>query len=138
MIGIILWSDATERKAVIWCEDQGDLAYFSDPDLIFSRDTFFDVGDVVEFESKTVRNMRLALNPSWAKQNAGTTLADGLRAIPMMQDMWSALRPKSFHSVLSPAHALSAAKKMCENVSANLYATTHSVGDGKVWSKLRM
>ena len=86
MIGIILWSDATDRKAVIWCEDQGDLAYFSDPDLTLSRDTFFDVGDVVEFEAKTVRNMRLALNPRWVKQNAGTTLSDGLRAVTKMQD----------------------------------------------------
>ena len=86
MIGIILWSDATDRKAVIWCEDQGDLAYFSDPDLIYTCDTFFDVVDVVEFEAKTQRNMRLAVNPRWIKQNAGTTLADGLRAVAMMQD----------------------------------------------------
>ncbi len=86
MIGIILWSDAADRKAVIWCEDQGDLAYFSDPDLTYSDDTFLDVGDVVEFEVKTQRNMRLAANPRWIKQNAGSTLADGLRAVPMTHD----------------------------------------------------
>ena len=86
MIGIILWSDTADRKAVIWCEDQGDLAYFSDPDHLNAHDTFFDVGDVVEFEAKTVRNMRLALNPRWIKQNAGTTLADGLTAVQTMQD----------------------------------------------------
>ena len=27
MYGIVLWSDRSERQAVIWCEDQGDLAY---------------------------------------------------------------------------------------------------------------
>ena len=86
MIGIILWSDAADRKAVIWCEDQGDLAYFSDPKPGYAHESFFDVGDVVEFEAKTIRNMRLALNPRWVKQNAGSTLADGLRAVPMMQD----------------------------------------------------
>lgn len=86
MIGIILWSDAADRKAVIWCEDQGDLAYFSDPDPMAVHETFFDVGDVVEFEAKTMRTMRLALNPRWVKQNAGSTLADGLRSVPMMQD----------------------------------------------------
>ena len=27
MLGVVLWSDVSDRKAVIWCEDQGDLAY---------------------------------------------------------------------------------------------------------------
>jgi len=35
-------------------------------------------------------------------------------------------------------HALSTQEKINKNVSADLYATTHSVGDGKVWSKLHM
>lgn len=27
MIGVIIWSDPIERKAIVWCEDQGDLAF---------------------------------------------------------------------------------------------------------------
>ena len=28
MFGVVLWADPVDRKAVIWCEDHGDLAYF--------------------------------------------------------------------------------------------------------------
>ncbi|MEO0379398.1 MAG: hypothetical protein AAF252_03960 [Pseudomonadota bacterium] len=86
MIGIILWSDAAEGKAVIWCEDQGDLAYYSESSPTAMYDSFFDVGDVVEFDFTTQRNTRLASNPRWVKQNASTTLNDGLRAMPMMEE----------------------------------------------------
>lgn len=86
MIGIILWCDTAEQKAVIWCEDQGDLAYLSGCENVVAPDPFFDVGDVVEFDVQTRRNMRLALNPSRvAQRNAGTSLSDGLRALPVMQ-----------------------------------------------------
>ena len=29
MYGVILWSDQTAQRAVIWCEDHGKLAYFN-------------------------------------------------------------------------------------------------------------
>lgn len=32
MIGVVVWTDQTFEKAVIWCEDQSDLAYFVRPD----------------------------------------------------------------------------------------------------------
>lgn len=75
-----------EGKAVIWCEDQGDLAYFSETNQTATFDSFFEVGDVVEFDYTTRRNMRLALNPRWVRQNAGTALNDGLRSVPMMPE----------------------------------------------------
>ena len=28
MIGVIIWSDPVERKAVVWCEDQGGFGFF--------------------------------------------------------------------------------------------------------------
>jgi len=87
MIGIILWSDLSDQKAVIWCEDQGDLAYLPGCENVTAPDPFFDVGDVVEFDIQTQRNMRLALNPSRvAQQTAGTSLTDSLRSVPMTQD----------------------------------------------------
>lgn len=81
MIGVILWSDAADQKAVIWCEDQGDLAYLSDTGATHLPDQFFDVGDVVEFDVHTDRNTRLARNASLVKQNWGTSLSDGLHAM---------------------------------------------------------
>lgn len=29
MIGVVLWSDRSKNRAVIWCEDHGDLAFYS-------------------------------------------------------------------------------------------------------------
>lgn len=51
MYGVILWSDPDVRKAVIWCEDSGNLAYYEAPDnpRIMPQE-FFDTGDYVEFE----------------------------------------------------------------------------------------
>ena len=47
MLGVVLWSDAGDNKAVIWCEDHGDLAYFNggvdDPASLMD----FDAGDLV-------------------------------------------------------------------------------------------
>jgi hypothetical protein len=28
MLGVVLWCDAAARLALIWCEDQGDLAWY--------------------------------------------------------------------------------------------------------------
>ena len=80
MIGIILWSDSTDQKAVIWCEDHGDLAFLSSPDEVHLPDTFFAVGDLVEFEVSTRQNMRLARNPSRIGHSWGATLAQNLQA----------------------------------------------------------
>ena len=81
MIGVILWSDAAESKAVIWCEDHGDLAFVSATDNVDLPDPFFDVGDVVEFDVKTTRNLRLATNPIRIEQSWGTALTDNLRSL---------------------------------------------------------
>lgn len=61
MYGVVLWSDDSERKAVFWCEDHGDLAYFAG-----SHDTTahtLDAGDLVEFEVIWQSKLRTALNP---------------------------------------------------------------------------
>jgi len=51
MFGVILWADSASRKAVIWCEDQGDLAYLDAAPRIDDVCTlFFETGDYVEFD----------------------------------------------------------------------------------------
>ncbi|MFL4471402.1 hypothetical protein ACERZ8_16525 [Tateyamaria armeniaca] len=63
------------------------MAYLSGGKNVAVADVFFEVGDVVEFDVQTSRNMRLALNPRRVEQrNSGTTLTDGLRSVPVMQD----------------------------------------------------
>ncbi|GFE50292.1 hypothetical protein So717_20450 [Roseobacter cerasinus] len=79
MIGVVLWSDASDRKAVIWCEDQGDLAFLNSADDIFQSDAFFDAGDVVQFDMEVQASMRRAHNPRLVLEQAGVGLPDALR-----------------------------------------------------------
>lgn len=60
MIGVVLWRDVDAAKAVIWCEDQGDLAFFS---ASASAGTFdICVGDWVSFELELHVDLRMAVD----------------------------------------------------------------------------
>ncbi|MEO9821655.1 MAG: hypothetical protein ABJ370_10435 [Paracoccaceae bacterium] len=82
MIGVILWRDIDDGKAVIWCEDQGDLAYLDRIEDILDPEITLSVGDVVRFDMTIERNMRLALNVTRLLDNWGSTLGDALRKVP--------------------------------------------------------
>ena len=62
MIGVVLWKNIDDGSAVIWCEDQGDLAFSNNKDTTLDTEAFFDVGDVVEFDVLVLQNMRGARN----------------------------------------------------------------------------
>lgn len=79
MIGVVLWSDASDRKAVIWCEDQGDLAFLNSADDVLQSDAFFDAGDVVQFDVEVQASMRRVHNPRLVVEQAGACLPDALR-----------------------------------------------------------
>jgi hypothetical protein len=64
MIGVVLWKNTDDGSAVIWCEDQGDLAFMNSKDDVLEPPTFFDVGDVVEFDVLMHKNMRGVQNLS--------------------------------------------------------------------------
>ncbi|MBW4708703.1 hypothetical protein KX928_13015 [Roseobacter sp. YSTF-M11] len=78
MIGVVLWSDASDRKAVIWCEDQGDLAFLNSAGDTLQSDAFFDAGDVVQFDMEVHASMRRAHNPRLVLERAGADLPDVL------------------------------------------------------------
>lgn len=63
MIGLVLWSDQADRKAVFWCDDHGDLAYFDaslDPaDEVVN----LSAGDMVRFEMTLKDSIRQAHRP---------------------------------------------------------------------------
>lgn len=75
MIGVVLWADAHDRKAVIWCEDHGDLAYYTAPEATahegqaLDTEECLDAGDLITFDIRQERNCRLARNPR--RVNAG-------------------------------------------------------------------
>ncbi|WP_298975997.1 hypothetical protein [uncultured Roseobacter sp.] len=79
MIGVVLWSDASDRKAVIWCEDQGDLAFLNSETQLFQSDIFFDAGDVVQFDVEIQSSMRTVHNPRLVLERAGAGLPEALR-----------------------------------------------------------
>lgn len=61
MLGVVLWSDSHEHKAVIWCEDHGDLAFYrQDVDDV---PIDLDAGDWVQFDLTMESQMRFAHNP---------------------------------------------------------------------------
>lgn len=78
MIGIVLWSDATAGKAVIWCEDQGDLAFYSHVGSF--EDYGIRVGDWVLFDVKLQGDLRLAHSIEVLHEPGCPNVADGLSA----------------------------------------------------------
>ncbi|WP_122073902.1 hypothetical protein [Pseudophaeobacter sp. EL27] len=90
MIGIVLWSDATAGNAVIWCEDQGDLAFYSH--VSAPSDFAIRVGDWVLFELKLKDDLRLALNIQVLQEPACPELAADLVGASTKANVASALR----------------------------------------------
>ena len=81
MIGVVLWSDAREQKAVIWCEDHGNLAFFSEASRSALSGQRLDAGDVVQFELSEDRHLRVAHNPRLVAEDEYPTLAQDLRSL---------------------------------------------------------
>lgn len=61
MLGVVIWTDTAESKAIIWCEDHGDLAFLGQHSHAggFVK---FDQGDLIQFDLAEHRSMRLAKN----------------------------------------------------------------------------
>jgi hypothetical protein len=77
MIGVVLWSDTQQKKAVIWCEDHGDLAFYREQDPV--ADVTFDPGDLVQFELTTERHLRFAHNPRLVSEREYAPLPNDLK-----------------------------------------------------------
>lgn len=85
MIGIVLWSEATAGKAVIWCEDQGDLAFYSHDD---ASDVFnVHTGDWVAFDLELKADLRLAHNIQVLQEPGCPHLAQDLVTASEKDDM---------------------------------------------------
>lgn len=80
MMGVVLWSDLDDQKAVFWCEDHGDLAYY---DALAEGEICFDLlnaGDMVRFDVTLVHKVRRASNAQLVEQKVCHGLQDHLRA----------------------------------------------------------
>lgn len=79
MYGVVLWSDISENKAVFWCEDQGDLAFYhAAPENDDTRLSLFDAGDLVQFDVYVEDKLRKACNPRVIHEKAGVDLPERL------------------------------------------------------------
>jgi len=79
MIGVVVWADTAKSKAVIWCEDQGDLAYYVQQDVV-SKPTLLKKGDLVEFKIHYESGLRMAAGVRVVDMDARPGLADVLKA----------------------------------------------------------
>jgi hypothetical protein len=62
MYGVVLWTDARDSKAVIWCEDQGNLAFYSEPGPEMAAGVTLDAGDLIQFDLREEAACRRAHN----------------------------------------------------------------------------
>ncbi|MFI0394780.1 hypothetical protein [Paracoccus jiaweipingae] len=60
MIGVVVWSSEPRQKAVIWCEDQGALAYLQGTDVLQGQMCWPQPGDMLELETETRGALRCA------------------------------------------------------------------------------
>lgn len=82
MFGVVLWSDDEDHKAVIWCEDHGDLAFYQSH--CDAENVAMDAGDWVEFDLSMDRNMRFAHNPRLIAEGVFPELPESLEtAVPV-------------------------------------------------------
>lgn len=81
MFGVVLWCDSAENKAVIWCEDHGDLAFFRDEGEYLP----LDAGDLVVFDVSCEAQFRYAHNPRRIQGDARPGLADALESTATRQ-----------------------------------------------------
>lgn len=82
MYGVVLWSSKDEARAVIWCEDHGDLAYYDGAGESAFDGVSLDAGDLVSFSVSETRELRMASNPRLVAEGQYPGLADSL----MMQE----------------------------------------------------
>ena len=78
MMGLVLWCDLDDQKAVFWCEDHGDLAYYdasAEEAVDFDR---FGAGDMVKFDVTLERKIRKARNASIVEHKVSNSLQDSL------------------------------------------------------------
>ena len=78
MIGVVIWSSECSQKAVIWCEDQGPLAYLRGGDCLAGDAEWPVPGDLLRLECETVGNLRHARSVSVIASNVCPNIPNAL------------------------------------------------------------
>jgi len=76
MYGAVLWSDPSSERALIWCEDHADLAFFAAECCPAPR---LEAGDLVSFTLTEQKSLRVAQDVEVVATEEYPFLADGLQ-----------------------------------------------------------
>lgn len=83
MYGVVLWRDSKCNRAVIWCEDHRNLAFFSE-DIgglgASGTRAAFEPGDLVAFDLREENDLRLAVDPYVVAPHEFPSLATDLKS----------------------------------------------------------
>lgn len=117
MYGVVLWSDEVQNRAVIWCEDHGDLAYFEAGQDWHGAVPGMSPGDLVTFDLSVERLMRVARNPRLVATEEYPTLASDLRRAGIAKEVEAELETSADASKIIPFRpALKGPKRRAEIV----------------------
>ena len=79
MMGLVLWCDLNDQKAVFWCEDHGDLAFYDASQEVAADFGLLGAGDMVKFDVTLQSKIRRAHNACLVEQKVCNGLQDKLR-----------------------------------------------------------
>lgn len=82
MIGVVVWSNAAQEKAVIWCEDQASLAYLQGRQNLADPSYWPEPGDLLELASEMIGDLRHARAVSVLSEQGCPQLPHLLRTAP--------------------------------------------------------
>ena len=118
MYGVVLWSDADDRQAVIWCEDHGDLAFVDKGGRDMEDCPGLAPGDLVCFELQIDSQIRKAINPSVVAEQEYPTLASALDTVaaaepagPIMAEPQMMAPPRDATAQIIPFRASGAMRR---------------------------
>ncbi|MFU1476721.1 hypothetical protein ACM25N_03040 [Roseovarius sp. C7] len=80
MMGVVLWSDVKDNRAVVWCDDHGDLAFYKPRKSSVNAATF-QPGDLIEFELREASQMRIVSRPQVLERDSHPNLVDELKQV---------------------------------------------------------
>ncbi|MDO5621818.1 MAG: hypothetical protein Q4G24_10140 [Paracoccus sp. (in: a-proteobacteria)] len=79
MIGVVVWSCDRRHKAVIWCEDQGALAYLRGQDGLLDHACWPQPGDMLELDTHFQDGLRIAHQVRMYRESSCPDLPQFLR-----------------------------------------------------------
>ncbi|MBY6157053.1 hypothetical protein [Pseudooceanicola nitratireducens] len=106
MFGVVLWSNGVSGKAVIWCEDQGDLAFMNMRDDLAEGTAEVSPGDLLRFELFTEESIRRARNVCVIETQHAPDLADALEGVDAISRATQRQAAPSGQIVCEPATIL--------------------------------